>query len=720
MTREALWVPVRNGLLRSKMPDDPSDVILDESSLMRNFKAIEEYLESAHVGASQLEPGSVTTEAIAPGAVTDDKISDVSVSKLTDGQLSAVATIVGALVSGNLRWDAQGQVLTDADGGVLFSLPSDVGVPFLRGQLEALGLLVENDFVLRGTNNLMEAGSAIRMGGAATGETVGNPAASPGLKVEWETTEFPDQEPRHGLAWDATNTSWWTTTNPQQNFPLADTPARVVEYDNDAGLTRLRSASISSAERVFGAVRVGTRVYVLFRNTTGGVILRTFSESTLEFIASVNVDNAIGGAGTHGWPCIGTDGSSIFICDLSGEGEGKTVRFHEFTLADSPAFIATTTTSSTGNPTFDSGVDRLVGFATAESNWWVASRRLSRTGDDPGEQVEAWELNGVFRQNTKFLNGQSILGMTHDGTRFWTLGGSALVKHTNWKWTTESGKYHVAFTYVDDNSTVSVGSRPLGAGDFETKKSPSAAIAMQRRARLRCSAAAVDTALTGITHVGWYIERGASEPTLDYQADTAVTNGLVTVRVVEDFTTDASPEAPPSSNTFPSGAAGDFAEFIASGGEPILRGNGFSRCKVSYSAGGLITDAAARNVRFGTEVVDTDSYHPSTTDGLSGTPDSTYDITVPFAGQYLALAHGVFASNSTGRRRIGIGVNGASPASDREITIDGVTGEATKIVLSVVLDLAAGDDLRVEVFQNSGGTLALTSAKFSILFLGPA
>jgi hypothetical protein len=707
VTRESLWLRVRNGF-RS-----------DEELHQRNIHQLEEYLDSAHVGTEQLVDGAVGQAALGAGAVADAAVSDVSWSKITDGEITAIGTLIGEIVAGSLKYSGStGISLVDSTGAVLFSVRSG-DEPFIRGQVEATGLLVENDFVLRGTNNLIEAGANIRMGGAAAAQAVGNPGAAPGLSVEWEKFALPANSIslRRGLAWDGTNTSWWTVDQPGTTTgPLGGRhyDGRLLEYDNDASKTFIRSKDMVGSEEVYGAVRVGTRVYVLMRHTNGNMLIRAFNEADLAFLGQVNVNASITGT-LHGKPGLGDDGTNLVVVDADTDGANAILRFHKFTRADVPVYASTTTSSGAGNPTAPLGTAvSIVGFVSVESSWWVALSVANVV-----QRVEAFSTAGAYQANKSFENGESLRGLTHDGTQFWSLGATSLIKHTNWKWTTESDKYWVAYTYVDDNGTASVGARPLGAGDFETKKSPTASATMKRRARLRMSAAAVDTALTGITHVGWYIERGAgTEPTLDFNGDSAVTNGVQTSRTIEDFATDASPEAPPGTNTFPAASAANFAAFMSSDGSPILRADGISRFKGEYTAGGSPATGADTYVRLGTETKDTDSYHPATTDAINATPDSTYDITLPFTGQYLVVATDNFAANATGRRDIFMDQNGGLVARHTETPQSNTAAFRGNLVQAV--DATVGDTLRFGVFQSSGAGLALNNFRVLILFLGPA
>ena len=676
----------------------------DNAYHVRNLHAIRNFLLERFVGSGQLAPGAVTGDAIADGAITDAAVGSVSVSKLTDGILSAVATLQGAIVSGNLRWDANGITLLDDAGAVMFSLASGSD-PFIRAQIEAIGLLVEGGLVIRGTDNLMEPGSALILGGAGTGETVGNPAASPALKMEWETFPLEDQDAefRLGLSYDATNTSWWSTSN---RVPAAPTQKRVIENDNDASRTELRSFIVPGMLALYGAVRLGTRVFVLGRKAGNGhVLIRAYAESDLAFLGETDVDVEVDiniGGDINGVPALGTDGTNLFIVDVKPAGGINVPRFHQFSPSNGPDYVSTTQ----GSGSIPSLEATVRGFVAAESSWWIAV-------GGSRNRVHAWSTAGVSQLNKDFPNGEGVFGLTHDGTRFWSLGAETTIKHTNWIWTTESSKYWVAFTYVDDNGSASVGARPLGAGDFETERSPAGSITMSRRARLRRTAAPAPAGST-VSHVGFYMERGSTLPTLDFREDVAIAAGLATTSIIEDFTTDASPEAPPGTNTFPGGSS-NFAELRAADGSVVLRGNGIPRCKLRYAGVGNLATGADRYVRFGTEDTDTDGFHPSTTDAIAASPDSSYDITLPFTGQYLVIFRAVFEPG-TGQRHFFWQINGAGGERHKEMAVSGSEAHASEYVF--VVDGTAGNTLRFGVLQSAGVVITLNSAGLYIEYKG--
>jgi hypothetical protein len=165
------------------------------------------------------------------------------------------------------------------------------------------------------------------------------------------------------------------------------------------------------------------------------------------------------------------------------------------------------------------------------------------------------------------------------------------------------------------------------------------------------------------------------------------------------------------------GSAWFKGEIRTSGNNPMFRPTGFPRCKLRYLAGGTVTGNTDEFVRFGTEDADTDNFHPATTDAISSAPDSTYDITLPFTGQYLCVLRATYALSATGQRHLFWNLNAAGGERITQLSVPGV---AHRMQYTVVVDATASDKFRFGVFQNSGGGLVLTAAGLYIEYRGDA
>lgn len=117
-----------------------------------------------------------------------------------------------------------------------------------------------------------------------------------------------------------------------------------------------------------------------------------------------------------------------------------------------------------------------------------------------------------------------------------------------------------------------------------------------------------------------------------------------------------------------------------------------------------IPDSAFTNLLFGTEKYDTASSVASTYHSNSSNTDR---LTVPsgLAGYYRIAANISWAVSATGTRRMRIqhSTDGVIAADSRP----GLTGINTQMSLATEWYFAAGDYCYVEVWQNTGGALAI-------------
>jgi len=141
-------------------------------------------------------------------------------------------------------------------------------------------------------------------------------------------------------------------------------------------------------------------------------------------------------------------------------------------------------------------------------------------------------------------------------------------------------------------------------------------------------------------------------------------------------------------------------------------GSTFVGVRLTKSGGQSITNNTGTMVTWDTETYDTDAFHSTST--------NTSRITIPSgkAGYYSISATGGFSGNTTGQRYYGLYKNGTL------ILIFGrAAGYSADTVLSgtAILNLAVGDYIELEAFQNSGGALnfeGTIESQFSAQYLG--
>jgi hypothetical protein len=121
------------------------------------------------------------------------------------------------------------------------------------------------------------------------------------------------------------------------------------------------------------------------------------------------------------------------------------------------------------------------------------------------------------------------------------------------------------------------------------------------------------------------------------------------------------------------------------------------RCSVRKTSTQTLTSGAFVDLTFDSEVYDVGAMHDGTN------PDR---ITVPVGGGglYLIAALASFAGSGTGRRFVLVTVNGTA--------VDGVrmnpaTADIMGVPLTTIRNLAAGDIVRLQAFQDSGGDLTV-------------
>lgn len=111
------------------------------------------------------------------------------------------------------------------------------------------------------------------------------------------------------------------------------------------------------------------------------------------------------------------------------------------------------------------------------------------------------------------------------------------------------------------------------------------------------------------------------------------------------------------------------------------------------------------SITFATELIDQDNFFSA------GSPTL---LTVPTSGWYIATGFVTFASNATGVRKVNITVNTVAEAT---IAQDAMASDVTTITISSLFWLSAGNYLQLQVYQNSGGNLAVTTSYLQVVKL---
>lgn len=135
--------------------------------------------------------------------------------------------------------------------------------------------------------------------------------------------------------------------------------------------------------------------------------------------------------------------------------------------------------------------------------------------------------------------------------------------------------------------------------------------------------------------------------------------------------------------------------------------------RVYHNANQSITDATVTFLSFNNERWDTNSFHDNTTNNSR--------LTCPLAGKHLIVCTLEFASNATGFRQANFKLNNTTYIGG--LVCVSVTGAGTFVGITTIYNLALNDYIQVEVYQNSGGALNVTtganySPEFMIVRIG--
>jgi hypothetical protein len=124
-----------------------------------------------------------------------------------------------------------------------------------------------------------------------------------------------------------------------------------------------------------------------------------------------------------------------------------------------------------------------------------------------------------------------------------------------------------------------------------------------------------------------------------------------------------------------------------------------------------VATATPTAVTMPSEDVDSDAFH--------STSVNTSRLTIPagMAGTYIVVGNAVFAANATGHRQAYILKNGAA-GNDEGQGSPAVSGNVTRLSVSMMLELAGGDYVELWVNQTSGAALNITNASIQMWKIG--
>jgi hypothetical protein len=128
-----------------------------------------------------------------------------------------------------------------------------------------------------------------------------------------------------------------------------------------------------------------------------------------------------------------------------------------------------------------------------------------------------------------------------------------------------------------------------------------------------------------------------------------------------------------------------------------------AQCGVFHNTTQSVADTTWTVAVFNSELVDTSGLHDTTLD------DRRDRVNVPRTGKYRITAQAEFAANATGYRQARITVNGSALARSTKIVPNNGASLEAQASIEIYAILTAGDIVRLEAYQDSGGALNLTS-----------
>lgn len=367
--------------------------------------------------------------------------------QITGGRLDSEVIVGGdiyALGAGGERVSLSGKGFsvtgpTSAGNPIFVNFPTDGAKPnIFSGTVEANTLDVVNGATLRSDGNHVASKSTLNLSSG-----VQPPQSPPATDVDWpildiDTTKRAgilgtfaiDAGDCQGLTWDTVHTRWVTVQNTSKGYRIwRISTTGVTSVESDVSMSGFPAPLIQA----YGIVSIGGVTHIL-DTYFGDWYLNTVTNYT-----RINPDQ---------WPTLGTDGTNLLVAETVPSTGA--VRVRQYNPANLNSITATYTSpdllpgeglAGIARGTFDYGATRMI---TAE--------RYTRVTD-------FWSMDstGVRQPNEDWPSvSGNLRGFAWDGTNFWALGSSGnLRKYSSLKWTTESSKWWVSYTWADTDVTSS-------------------------------------------------------------------------------------------------------------------------------------------------------------------------------------------------------------------------------------------------------------------------
>lgn len=514
-------------------------------------------------------PTVFTTPAEPPAFIADRSVDANHLaaeillsSRIIAGEVDEANNLVG-------RWVEMGPAglyFVDAAGNPIIELPNDSALPAVfRGDAEIDHLTVR-EFTTLQQSELAE-GATFTMESSVTAPT--NP---PSVAFTYDSKQFTkDGKWGDRVGWATDGTNWFTARQVGAEFR--------VERWSAAGA--LAASSLFWVESTaHGCVYSAGALYVLASHGPGGAdwLVQKFDPTTLAHVGEWRNWNEDDGTRS---PALGVDpATGDLLIAQSRPTNGDKVRIRRYTY---PASGSTLTAGSFVDTDFAYAVD-LAGVAYGSfdygANRFILTSRSSLA-------FRATDAAGVYAPDGNWPSGmQGKVGFLWDGTNFRSMDTSGLMR-----------KYETGNTFVGADSTwyAAVTWRNVTNGT-ETDRGPVSTFTMQKRSRLKVTAAALPS---GVTEARVYLRKGTAPgaaPSMTLQGSTTGTTAPSLTIPAATFAANNDP----ATNTFGAGTPAEFqsAASDALGPRIDFRGNGFARVgnhtdRLMFGASELFSKAGA-------------------------------------------------------------------------------------------------------------------------------
>jgi hypothetical protein len=394
------------------------------------------YVYAGNIVADQIQGGRLDSEVIVGGDIYAEGAAGERVSLSGSG-----FSVTGPIPPG------------EAQGPIYVNFPTDGAKPnIFSGTVEARTLEVVEGATLRGAANQVASQGTLQISSG-----VQAPQSQPATEISRPTVEIDTSTTRvgadnllgrfaldpaacYGLTWDGTH--WYTAQIRSDWFGEGTRIWQISATGATSAWTEIMGA-------VYGLAHVGGNLYGVVDGTsigTGWTLARITSTGNV-------VGETYNRINDNRHPTLGTDGALLLV----GEREqGTNALFIRSYSPSNLGAITTTRTTASGTLTGDAHPG---GVAMGTFDFGDSVIRIVTTwrGGPNGDYMVCDASGNRRTQDDWPRAAYNLRSFCWDGTQFCGLNASAgvITKYTGLKWTTESSKWWVGYSWADTDTTSS-------------------------------------------------------------------------------------------------------------------------------------------------------------------------------------------------------------------------------------------------------------------------